>query len=222
MTRPGPSLVRKPDTRFLPALRRANVHGALDMGLAPGLLPGRVTVDAGREQLAGRWPVTPAAPGLDAHAMLSAAAAGQLDVLVLLGADPLTDFPDRDLAARAVAGARTVIALDQFANASVAAADVVFPVAGFAEVDGTSTNLEGRVSVLNQKVTAPGTARADWIVAAELALRLGADLELESVTGILAEIAELAPAYAGLTRAALDEPEAADGLVVPRPGARTA
>ena len=31
-----------PDARFLPALRRGNVHGALDMGLAPGLLPGRV------------------------------------------------------------------------------------------------------------------------------------------------------------------------------------
>ena len=28
--------------RFLSALRRGNVHGALDMGLAPGLLPGRV------------------------------------------------------------------------------------------------------------------------------------------------------------------------------------
>ena len=35
--RPGPG------ARFLPALRRANVHGALDMGLAPGVLPGRVT-----------------------------------------------------------------------------------------------------------------------------------------------------------------------------------
>ena len=34
------------EVRFLSALRRGNVHGALDMGLAPGLLPGRV--DAGR------------------------------------------------------------------------------------------------------------------------------------------------------------------------------
>ncbi len=110
-----------------------------------------------------------------------------------------------------------MIALDQFANPSVAAADVVFPIAGFAEVEGTSTNLEGRVSVLNQKVTAPGTARADWIVAAELALRLGADLGLESVAGIQSEIARLAPAYAGVDAARLAEPDAADGLVVPLP-----
>ena len=37
-----------PGARFLPALRRGNVQGALDMGLAPGLLPGRVGLDAGR------------------------------------------------------------------------------------------------------------------------------------------------------------------------------
>ncbi len=30
------------DARFLSLLRRGNVHGALDLGLAPGLLPGRV------------------------------------------------------------------------------------------------------------------------------------------------------------------------------------
>ena len=37
-----------PRARFLPALRRGNVMGALDMGLAPGLLPGRVSLDEGR------------------------------------------------------------------------------------------------------------------------------------------------------------------------------
>src|SRR5207237_237851 len=33
-----------PGVKFLPALRRANVMGALDMGLAPGVLPGRVSL----------------------------------------------------------------------------------------------------------------------------------------------------------------------------------
>ncbi len=118
----------------------------------------------------------PAETGLDAPGILQAAADGRVDVLVLLGADPLADFPDHDLATRALAGARTVIAVDQFPTASVRQADVVLPAAGFAEVEGTTTNIEGRVSVLNQKVTGPGTARADWIIAAELARRLGTDL----------------------------------------------
>ena len=67
-------------------------------------------------------------------------------MLVLLGADPLTDFPDRDLATRGLAGARTVIAVDRFLTASAADADVVLASAGFGEVDGTHTNIEGRVS----------------------------------------------------------------------------
>jgi len=160
----------------------------------------------------------PAEPGLDARGLLQAAADGRIDVLVLLGADPLTDFPDHDLATRALAGARTVIALDQFVTPSVQQADIVLPTAGFAEVDGTATNIEGRVSVLNQKVTAPGTARPDWIVAAEIARRMGADLHLESIAEIRAEIAALAPAYAGVTAAVLTSPAAADGVVVPLAG----
>src|SRR5204863_8076253 len=48
-----------PGTRILPALRRANVRGAIDMGLTPGLLPGRVTLDAGREWFTNHWPAVP-------------------------------------------------------------------------------------------------------------------------------------------------------------------
>ena len=44
-----------PGARFLPALRRGNVHGALDMGLAPGLLPGRVALEAGRQWFTRAW-----------------------------------------------------------------------------------------------------------------------------------------------------------------------
>ncbi|MBN2623927.1 MAG: NADH-quinone oxidoreductase subunit NuoG, partial [Acidimicrobiales bacterium] len=95
-----------PDVRFLSALRRANVHGALELGLAPGLLPGRVTLDGGREWFTERWPRLPAAKGLDTAGILRAAADGKIDTLVLLGADPLADYPDRDLAERGLAGAR--------------------------------------------------------------------------------------------------------------------
>ena len=145
-----------------------------------------------------------------------AAADGKVDVLVLLGADPLADFPDRDLAARALAGARTVIAVDLFLTASAAQADVVLAAAGSAEVDGTTTNLEGRVSTVGQKVTPPGTARADWMIAAELGRLLGADLGLESPAQILEEIAAVAPSHAGLT-ADVDRTAPARRVLVGRP-----
>ena len=189
------------------ALRRGNVHGALDMGLAPGLLPGRITP---RRRPAGwfhdgGWATRPRrAPGLDATGILEAAAAGKIDVLVLLGADPLADFPDRDLATR---GARRRPHGRSPSTGSSPRrpqqADVVLAAAGFAEVDGTTTNLEGRVSTVARKITPPGTARDDWMIAAELARLLGTDLGLESAAQILEEIAALAPSHAGLTLARL-------------------
>ncbi|MET1040461.1 MAG: NADH-quinone oxidoreductase subunit NuoG [Acidimicrobiales bacterium] len=184
--------------RFLSTLRRGNVHGALDMGLAPGVLPGRAPLDGGGEALADVWPTVPASVGLDTDAMLQAAADGGLDVLVLLGADPVQDAPDRDLARRALEAVGTVIAVDCFLTGSVEAADVVLPAAGYAEVDGTTTNLEGRVSTVAQRVTSPGTARADWIIATDLAARLGSDLGVTSVEDLLAEIERVAPTHAGL------------------------
>ncbi|HYZ99454.1 MAG TPA: NADH-quinone oxidoreductase subunit NuoG, partial [Acidimicrobiales bacterium] len=162
-----------PHVRFLSGLRRGNVRGALELGLTPGVLPGRVTLDAGRDWFAGHWSTVPKGRGLDATGILRAAAEGRIDTLVLLGADPLADFPDRDLAERGLAGARTVIACDQFLNESVKQADVVMPAAGYAEVGGTTTNLEARVSTLARQVTPPGTSQPDWMIAANLAFRLG-------------------------------------------------
>ena len=54
-----------PEARFLPALRRGNVFGALDMGLAPGILPGRVSLDAGRERFTAAWGAVPERAGRD-------------------------------------------------------------------------------------------------------------------------------------------------------------
>jgi NADH-quinone oxidoreductase subunit G len=211
----GLLLEARPDTRFLSALRRGNVHGALDMGLAPGILPGRVTLDDGRDWFTAAWPGVPRAAGHDTTGMLRAAADGRVDVLVLLGADPAVDFPDHDLAERALTGARTVIALDTFLTDSSRRADVVLPAAGFAEKPGTTTNIEGRVSTLAQRVTPVGTARPDWMIAAELAFRLGADLGFESVEGIWAEIEQVAPAHAGISLDMVRREGGLEGILVP-------
>jgi NADH-quinone oxidoreductase subunit G len=208
-----------PGARFLPVLRRANVHGALDMGLSPGLLPGRVTLDAAADwyEADDAWGLVPEAPGRDTRAILEAAAAGEVDVLFLLGADPISDFPDRDLAKRGLAGARSVICVDTLRNASTEHARIVLPAAAFGERAGTTTNCEGRVSRLAQKIVAPGVAWPDWMIASEIAAFLGADLGLESLEAISEEIERLAPSHRGLTRAVLSSPGEADGVVLPLP-----
>src|SRR5205823_13429182 len=82
-----------PGVRFLSALRRGNVHGALDMGLAPGVLPGRVSLDDGRDWYSQEWGLLPEQSGLDTAGILAAVADGRIKTLILLGADPLSDFP---------------------------------------------------------------------------------------------------------------------------------
>ena len=84
---------RVPHARFLVAARRGNVRGALDMGLAPGMLPGRALSASPPPELAAAWGELPGERGHDATGILTAAASGEIDVLFLLGADPLTDFP---------------------------------------------------------------------------------------------------------------------------------
>ncbi|HUQ62985.1 MAG TPA: NADH-quinone oxidoreductase subunit NuoG [Acidimicrobiales bacterium] len=205
-----------PGLRFLSALRRGNVHGALDMGLAPGVLPGRVSLDDGRAWFQSAWGADlPGRRGLDAHAILAAAATNQVQGLVLIGANPMADFPDRTLARRGLAGVGFTVVVDTFLTDSAIHADVVLPAATYAERPGTTTNMEGRVTRLGQKVTAPGTARPDWMIATELASLLGGDLGFESIDGIATEIERVAPAYAGVNPARLAKRENRDGFVVP-------
>ena len=187
-----------PGARFLSALRRGNVHGGLDMGLAPGLLPGGIALGDASAALRKEWPKAPVQRGLDARGILEAAADGRITTLVLLGSDPLCDFPDGDLARRALERVDRLVAVDLFVNTSVIHADVVLAAAGPTEVAGTFTNLERRISPLAQKVTPPGTARADWIIATDLAAQLGKSLGLESHEQIWAEITRLSPAHAGI------------------------
>ncbi|MGY9071878.1 MAG: NADH-quinone oxidoreductase subunit NuoG [Acidimicrobiales bacterium] len=206
-----------PEATFLPVLRRSNVRGALDMGLAPGMLPGRVTLDAGRDWFTNAWGQVPTDAGLDTAGILGAAAAGAISTLVLLGADPLADFPDSGLAARGLAGAHTIIAVDALPNESVRQADIVLAASMFGEKGGTTTNIEGRVSRLAKQVTAPGTARDDWMIAAELALRLDADLGFSSAEEIWSEIEQVAPSHANCDVSVIEAASASDGVLLPLP-----
>ena len=164
-----------PTATVLPVLRRGNVRGALAAGL----------------------------DGSDTRSILRRAANGDMNLLVLVGADPLSDVPDADLARRALASTAHIVSVDTFLTPSSEKADVVLPAAAYAEKDGTTTNLEGRVTVLARKVTATGTSRPDWMIAVELAELLGHDLGLGSVQDVHAELVANVAAFVPVTRAAL-------------------
>jgi NADH-quinone oxidoreductase subunit G len=168
-----------PQAAVLPALRRGNVVGAIQVGMRAG------------------------SGGLSATGILGACAAGKIDVLFLVGADPLSDVPDTDLARRALVGVQRIVAVDTHLSASSAKAHAVLAAAAYAEKGGTTTNLEGRVTALGRKVTARGISRPDWMIAAELALALGGDLGVGSVDDLTAEIAAKVDGYASVSAEAL-------------------
>jgi NADH-quinone oxidoreductase subunit G len=203
-----------PRARFLVALRRGNVAGALDLGLAPAMLPGRVRLDEGRSWFEARWGGAPDEVGRGAVAQLRALAAGLQRAVVLLGCDPIADAQDAELAASALAAANDVIVVGGHGGPVLEHATVVLPTSVAHEREGTTTNLEGRVTRLGQKLVAPGLAWPDTDVAGELIAALGGgDVSTEPAT-VTDEIAAVCASHAVVTTSVLRSVD--DGVVLGR------
>ena len=192
------------------------------MGLAPGLLPGRVSLETGRDWFTAAWGSVPddRRPRYRRHPVLHGRRVPPrvqaVTALILLGSDPMNDFPDRAVAEAALSAGHFMVAVTGHPSESVNDyADVVLPCAVAHERPGTSTNIEGRVSRLGHKLTAPGFAWADWMIAAELSAALGTDLGVSSANDLADELQLTAPAYAGLTLEVLHSDAAHDGIVLP-------
>ncbi|MEA2003148.1 MAG: NADH-quinone oxidoreductase subunit NuoG [Actinomycetota bacterium] len=204
-----------PEGKILPLARRANVMGALDMGLAPTLLPGRVSESTAHDVLEAEWGPLPEGLGRTATSILEGLRDGELKSLIMLGSDPVRDHPEPKLAADGLEAADFVLAFDHFLTDSSTLADVVFPMEGFAEGEGTVTNIEGRVQKVNRLVPGPGQTRPAWSALDDLARRMGGNLGAPSAAALAKEIETVAPTYHGVTWDTLDWGEGREGLVVP-------
>ena len=158
---------------------------------------------------AGYAPV--GAAGRDARGIAEGLAGGDLSVLYLLHADPLSTHPDRALWERALAATPTVIAHEALLTETVREhADIVFPAEAYAEKEGTLVHPDGRLQRLRPAIGRPagrggapgGGVRSGWQVIAEVAARTG--LDFEALDGSMAsqQLFAAVPFYAGLT---LDE-----------------
>jgi NADH-quinone oxidoreductase subunit G len=172
-----------PAATFLPTLRRANVRGALDMGLAPRLRPGR-GYDASCE-------------GRSTNEQLEAMRNGEQKAVLLLGGCLLGNVLDVDGAKAALEAAQVVVVAGH-GGRTLAYADVVLPAAVQHERHGTVTNIEGRVTNVTAKIVAPGSAWPDVAIAAELAEACGQSLGLDSVE-LAAKVIEETTGYPALS-----------------------
>jgi NADH-quinone oxidoreductase subunit G len=175
--------------------RRAGARGAIEAGLAAGLLPGgrRLDDDEDRAAIEAHWGELPTEPGRDLHGILTDAAAGRIDVLHLIGVDLVRDAASTELAEAALAKVGTVIVQDLARTDTVVRhADVVLPVAARQERPGTSTNWEGRKQRFSRAIDGPDLVQEDWEILVQMAAMLGHDLGFNDLDALRAEMSRVA------------------------------
>ena len=103
-------------------------------------------------------------------------------------------------------GVDFVVVQELFETETTDHADVVFPAASFAEVDGTFTNNAGNVQRVRKSIDPLNQSKPDWMITALIAKEMGADLGFEfSASGVFKALADATPAYNGLRYPALKD-----------------
>ncbi|WP_280150622.1 NADH-quinone oxidoreductase subunit NuoG [Piscinibacter sp. XHJ-5] len=126
----------------------------------------------------------PGQGGRDAGQML----AGDLQACLLLNVEPAFDAARPNAAVAALRTAEMVVALTPFKNAAVECADVLLPIAPFAETSGTFVNAEGRVQSFHGVVRPRADTRPAWKVLRVLGNMLGLPgFEFETSEDVKAE-----------------------------------
>ncbi len=160
---------------------QGNGQGGREHGQKADQLPGyRLLANpAHRAEVAAVWGVAPDSlpqPGLSACELLAAAGGPGARVrgLLVFACNLLVSAPDAAALRARLDAVDLLVVADPFLSETAAIADVVLPVAQWAEEDGTMTNLEGRVLLRRQAKPPPPGVWTDLQVIAGLAERLGA------------------------------------------------
>jgi len=181
-------------SRFAFVTRRANDRGALRAGVHPHLLPGarRFAVAQDRSEVEALWgPIIVGDEGRNWRGILHACAEREVDVLFLVGVDPLRDYPDAALALRALQNVERTVVQSLELGSLEPYADAFLPAAAFLEKDGHVTTWEGRSQRLRPIRGAAGISLPDWEIFASLALASGGDLGFETLDELHDEMGRL-------------------------------
>jgi predicted molibdopterin-dependent oxidoreductase YjgC len=185
-----------------------NVQGATDAGATPLYYTGFQPADdpANHAKFEKAWATDlPTGVGLNLNAIMKGVESGTVKALYVMGEDILISEPNTNHLEHGVKELEFLIHQDIFMNETTKYAHVVFPGANFAEKDGVFTNTDRRVQRVRKAVEPPGNARPDWQILADFARASGYAMPHYKNAGeVYAEIASLAPKYAGISHERLD------------------
>lgn len=179
---------------------RANEQGLLDMGCTPDMLPGYMPVShpESRKKIEEAWKaVIPEKKGLTIFEMIDAAKNGSLKAMYVMGENPVYNLPDSKSVESALKNIDFLIVQDIFLTETARLADVVFPALGWAEKDGTFTNMERRIQRVRKAVNREGME--DWRIIAEISKKMGMNFNYREAEDIFKEISKISPLYRSLT-----------------------
>jgi len=199
-----------------------NVQGACDMGGLPNVYPAYqpVTSEEARNKFAAAWGADQSAQiGLTVTEMIPGILEDKIKALYILGENPIMSDPDTNHIRHCLEECEFMVLQDIFPTETAPYADVLLPGVSFAEKTGTFTNTERRIQMVRKALEPIGEAHDDWRIIADLAQRVLAEgersvkaapfsgWEYNSPTEIMAEIAALAPSYAGVNHDRLEKGE---------------
>ncbi|MEU1517187.1 molybdopterin oxidoreductase family protein [Streptomyces sp. NPDC005811] len=199
---------------------QGNGQGGREMGQKADQLPGyrSLTDPAARAHVASVWGVDADAlpgPGRSAYELLDALGRDKGSrALLVFGSNPVVSAPRAAHITERLGALDLLVVADFVPSETVALADVVLPVAQWAEEEGTLTSLEGRVLRRRAHLTPPLGVRTDLEVLHALATRLGQPADRFStrpreVFDELRRASAGGPAdYSGISYARLDAGEA--------------
>ena len=201
----------------------ANYQGVTDMGAVPGVHAG-VAETAGiglRDAIAATWlarwgesartkngfvPVRelPTGTGIGIADLPAAIERGDIQAMYIEGTIAGRHQPVDQRLYNALAKLKYLVVADTYDSPLAALANVVLPVSMYLEKDGTFTSFDRTVQRVRAAVPAMGEAKSHLEAVALLAQRLGYNLEYRQPVQVMSEIAQLVPAYAGVTYARLE------------------
>ena len=157
---------------------QGNGQGGREMGQKASQLPGCRDIEdpEDRAYIASVWGVDEASlphSGLPATLMIPAMLSQEIRACFMICSNPMVSLPDQHTVEEALRKLDLFVITDFFLSETAQLADIVLPGNVWAEEEGTTTNLEGRVIKYNKAVEPPGEARRDWQIVCELARRLG-------------------------------------------------
>jgi formate dehydrogenase alpha subunit len=191
-----------------------NAQGAADFGAVAKYLTGYrpATSSAARKVVGKLWGVDPAdKAGLSWPEMFAAMEKGELKALYLLGVDPFDLGIAQEKVMAALGRLEFLVVQDCVANEACKLAHVVLPSSSFIEKEGTATNCERRVQMLEKAMDSPGEARTDFDLINGLLGFLKPELKTESLVGAFVEAVQLMTELSGVDPAQIS----VDGLQWP-------